>query len=78
MTYRYEEVNGFKLIDGVVYHYECARCVQTRNAGHWTQEFVDKFHKGNLADLNIAHKRSNVPYSYLHEVKRIEQVATSA
>jgi hypothetical protein len=78
MTYRYEDNNGFRVIDGVVYEYECERCVRTRGMGHWTQSYLDNVHSGKLRKLNQEHKRLCFPYGDLHEVKRIEQVATSA
>jgi hypothetical protein len=73
IDYTYHVNNGFKVIDGVVYEYECERCVQTRGMGHWTQSFVNKLYDGRVEDLNTAHKAAVFPYGHLHKVVRISE-----
>lgn len=63
---------GFRVIDGIVFEYECVRCTQIlAQGGHWTQQYVDRFHGGKLRKLNERHKELKFPYGHLHQVKRI-------
>jgi hypothetical protein len=72
IDYTYHVVNGFKIIDGVVFEYECERCAHIKSMGHWSQPFVNKFFNGDIEELNRRHKEAVFPYGHLHEVKRIE------